>query len=97
MHASILAWRTAYAGHFSVHRFYNDLRGEGMAVSKDALQAMLGHLEDAFLVRLVPLATTSERQRTMALVERSLREHPAANGAGSLLERGEPGAFWRDD
>jgi len=50
-------------GRFSVHRFYNDLRGQGIAVSKDALHEMLGHLEDAFLVRLVPLATTSERQR----------------------------------
>jgi predicted AAA+ superfamily ATPase len=51
------------AGYFSVHRFYKDLRSQGVAVAKDALHQMLSHLEDAFLVRLVPLATTSERQR----------------------------------
>jgi hypothetical protein len=34
-----------------------------VAVSKGALHAMLGHLEDAFMVRLVPLHTASVRQR----------------------------------
>lgn len=53
----------AATGLFSVHRFFNDQKSQGVAVSKDALHAMLGHLEDAFLVRLVPLFTTSERQR----------------------------------
>jgi len=53
----------AAAGLFSVHRFFNDQKSQGVAVSKDALHAMLGHLEDAFLVRLVPLLTSSERQR----------------------------------
>lgn len=53
----------AAAGHFSVSRFYNDLRSQGVAVAKDALHQMLAHLEDAFLVRLVPLATSSERRR----------------------------------
>ena len=51
------------AGHFSVSKFYNDLRSQGVAVAKDALHQMLAHLEDAFLVRLVPLATSSERRR----------------------------------
>lgn len=53
----------AAAGLFSVHRFFNDQKSQGVAVSKDALHAMLGHLEDAFLIRLVPLHTGSERQR----------------------------------
>jgi predicted AAA+ superfamily ATPase len=53
----------AAAGHFSVSKFYNDLRSQGVPVAKDALHQMLAHLEDAFLVRLVPLATSSERQR----------------------------------
>jgi hypothetical protein len=50
-------------GLFSVHRFYNDQKSQGVSVSKDVLHAMLGHLEDAFLIRLVPLHTSSERQR----------------------------------
>lgn len=53
----------AAAGMFSVHRFFNDLKSQGVAVSKDALHAMLAHLEDAFLIRLVPMSTSSERQR----------------------------------
>ena len=53
----------AAAGLFSVHRFFNDQKSQGVSVSKDALHAMLGHLEDAFLIRLVPLHTSSERQR----------------------------------
>jgi hypothetical protein len=53
----------AATGLFSVHRFLNDLRGQGISTGKDTLHALLAHLEDAFLVRLVPIATTSERQR----------------------------------
>ena len=53
----------AAGGPFSVSKFYNDLRSQGVPVAKDALHQMLAHLEDAFLVRLVPLATSSERQR----------------------------------
>lgn len=51
------------AGGFSVHKFFNDLRSQGVAVGKDALHAMLAWLEDAFLIRLVPLDSASERQR----------------------------------
>ena len=53
----------AAAGLFSMHRFFTDQKSQGIAVSKDALHAMLGHLEDAFMIRLVPLHTASERQR----------------------------------
>jgi predicted AAA+ superfamily ATPase len=53
----------AATGMFSVHRFLNDLRSQGVAVAKDTLHALLSYLEDAFLVRLVPVATSSERQR----------------------------------
>ncbi len=48
---------------FSVHGFYNDLKSRGVASSKDGLHAMLSHLEDSFLIRLVPIHAASERQR----------------------------------
>lgn len=51
------------AGLFSINRFYNDLRSQGTKVAKDTLHAYLGHLEDAFLVRSVALATPSARRR----------------------------------
>ncbi len=50
------------AGSFSVHRLHLDLKAQGHGVGKDAVQAMLGHLLDAFLLSSVPLATESERQ-----------------------------------
>lgn len=51
------------AGSFSVHRLHRDLRAQGLGLAKDALHAMVGHLEDAFLIRGVALATDSERRR----------------------------------
>lgn len=51
------------AGRFSINRFYNDLRSQGVAVAKDLLYQMQAHLEDAFLILVVSMATTSERQR----------------------------------
>jgi predicted AAA+ superfamily ATPase len=51
------------AGMFSVQRFYADLRSQGISVAKDTLHAYLGHLEDAFLIRTLPIAGGSERRR----------------------------------
>lgn len=48
---------------FSVNKFYNDLRSQGFSVSKDILHAMLGYLEDAFLVRTVPFFSYSQAQQ----------------------------------
>ncbi len=50
-------------GAFSIQRFYGDLRSQGMPVAKDTLHAYLAHLEDAFLIRTIPIATDSERRR----------------------------------
>jgi hypothetical protein len=51
------------ASPFSVHKCYNDLKSRGIAVSKDLLHSLLAHIEDSFLIRLVPIHTESERQR----------------------------------
>lgn len=53
----------APAGKFSVHRFYNDLRSLGLAVSKDSLHDWLGYLEDACFVFFVSVYTQSEAVR----------------------------------
>lgn len=50
-------------GSFSVHRLTQDLKSQGHGVARDAVNAMLGHLTDAFLMSTVPLATDSERKR----------------------------------
>lgn len=51
------------AGSFSVNKFHGDLKSQGTPIAKDTLHSYLGYLEDAFLVRLVSLATDSERRR----------------------------------
>jgi uncharacterized protein len=48
---------------FSVQKFYNSLRSQGIPVSKDTVHAFLGYLEDTFLIRTVSIYTASERQR----------------------------------
>ncbi len=51
------------AGRFSVSKLYADFQSQGLAVAKDSLHEWLGHLEDAFLVRVTPLAAASKRRR----------------------------------
>jgi uncharacterized protein len=51
------------AGSFSIHRLAKDLKSQGLGVARDAVNAMLDHLLDAFLFGAVPIATDSERQR----------------------------------
>lgn len=50
-------------GSFSVHRLHLDLKAQGLGINKDTLHEVMGHVEDAFLVRGVLLATESERRR----------------------------------
>lgn len=51
------------AAPFSVEKFYAALKSQGVAIAKDTVHQMLGHLEDCFLVRLVWMESSSERQR----------------------------------
>lgn len=70
--AHIAAWPRDGNGHqavrnptgsFSGHRFWRDLRSQGLGVAKDAVHAMLAHIQDAFLISVIPIATNSERKR----------------------------------
>lgn len=48
---------------FSVNRFHNDLKSQGIACGKNSLHEYLAHLEDAYLVQSVSLDSRSVRQR----------------------------------
>lgn len=50
-------------GAFSINKFHGALHSQNIPVAKDTLHAYLAHLEDAFLIRTVSLASESERQR----------------------------------
>jgi len=51
------------AAPFSIQKFHNALRSQGLPVSKDSLHAFLAYFEDAFLIRTTSIFTASERQR----------------------------------
>lgn len=51
------------AGLFSAHKFYRDLKSQGMAVGISTVHQMLAALEDCFLIRVSWLHAASERQR----------------------------------
>jgi predicted AAA+ superfamily ATPase len=48
---------------FSIQKFYDTLKSQGLPISKDSLHAFLAYFEDAFLIRTTSLFTASERQR----------------------------------
>jgi hypothetical protein len=50
-------------GSFSVNKFYNDTRSQGLQISKDTLHEYFSFLEDAFLIRIVSIDSKSERRR----------------------------------
>jgi predicted AAA+ superfamily ATPase len=51
------------AGPFSVHKVHDDLRSQGLAVSKESLHAWLEHVQDAFVFFAIPIHSHSERAR----------------------------------
>lgn len=50
-------------GTFSVQKFFDALKSQGLRIGKDSLHDLLAHLTDCFLVRTVWIETDSERRR----------------------------------
>lgn len=48
---------------FTVNKFYNQLKSQGIRVAKTTLHEYLDHVEDVFLVRTIHIYTQSERKR----------------------------------
>ncbi len=71
------------AGTFSVQKFFDALKSQGLPVGKNTLHEYLAHLEDAFLVRTVSLHTASERQRMV----NPRKAYPIDPGLIPLYER----------
>lgn len=87
-HPVALRWMVRHllgnaAGTFSVNRFYNDLKSQGLPVSKDTLHQYLGHLEDAFLIRTISILAGSERKRMV----NPRKVYPIDPGLISLFDR----------
>ena len=50
-------------GLFSVEKFHGRLKAQGISIARDTVHRLLGHLDDCFLVRVVSMESSSERQR----------------------------------
>lgn len=48
---------------FSVNKFYNDLKSQGIATSKNTIYEYLQYIEDAYLIFTVPIFTDSIRKQ----------------------------------
>jgi len=62
----------------SVSKIHADFRSRGLPASKETLLAFLAHLEDAFLVFTLPLASQSERRRQVNPRKLYLADHGLA-------------------
>ena len=71
------------ASLLSVHKLYQDLRSQGLAVSKDSLYNYLGYLEESFVVFTLPVAERSLRKRleTDSLAGRTFLDVSVPSGA----------------
>jgi predicted AAA+ superfamily ATPase len=83
-HPTALRWMVRHllgnaAGAFTVNRFYNDLRSQGLPVAKDTLHQYLSHLEDAFLIRTVSILAGS--------VDRDVGSKTTCVWTGTLVQR----------
>lgn len=71
------------AGAFSINKFHADLKSRGIAIGKDSLHQMLAHLEDAFLLTSLSLATDSPRRRQV----NPRKVYPVDTGLMALFDR----------
>ncbi len=71
------------AGAFSINKFHADLKSRGVAVGKDTLHSYLAHLEDAFLIINLDLATDSERRRQV----NPRKVYPVDTGLMALFDK----------
>lgn len=78
------------AGKFSVNKFFNDLKSQGMRVGKDSLYEYLAHLEDSFLLFTMTVSSSSARVR-QANPRKCYPADPALSAALSFRASGDIG------
>lgn len=71
------------AGSFSINKFHADLRSRGVPIGKETLHQMLVHLEDAFLLHSVALASDSVRRQQV----NPRKVYPVDTGLMALFDR----------
>lgn len=70
-------------GLFSVTKFEADLKSQGIAAGRDTLHELLAHLEDAFLLNAIHVATDSEKRRQV----NPRKIYPIDHALGPVFDR----------
>lgn len=70
-------------GLFSITRFEADLKSQGIAAGRETLYELLDHLEDAFLLQAIPVATDSEKRRQV----NPRKVYPVDTALGPVFDR----------
>ena len=70
-------------GLFSITKFEADLKSQGVAAGRETLYELLDHLEDAFLLRAIPVATDSEKRRQV----NPRKIYPVDTALGPVFDR----------
>lgn len=71
------------AGNVSITKVATEFKSQGISVGKETLLEFLSHLEDAFLVTTIPVATDSEKRRQL----NPRKVYPVDTGLVSLFDR----------
>lgn len=69
---------------FSINRFHNDLKSQGIACGKNSLHDYLAYLEDAYLVQSIHVDSRSVRQRQV----NPRKVYPIDTGLAQAFRRG---------
>ena len=70
-------------GLFSITKFEADLKAQGIAAGRETLYELLDHLEDAFLLEAIPVATDSEKRRQV----NPRKIYPVDTALGPVFDR----------
>jgi len=70
-------------GLFSITKFESDLKSQGVAAGRETLYQLLAHLEDAFLLQVIPIATDSEKRRQV----NPRKVYPVDPAVGPVFDR----------
>jgi len=78
------------ASLLSITKLHADFRSRGISIAKETLLALLAHLEDAFLVFTIPVATRSERRQQVNPRKLYVADHSlcAAFNPRTAVDRG---------
>ncbi len=70
-------------GLFSVTKFEADLKSQGIPAGRETLYELLAHLQDAFLLRAIPVAADSEKRRQV----NPRKVYPVDHGISMVFDR----------